>query len=123
MEACVKKALPAANIDSAGVSGYFSGQGADSRMREEGEKRGVVIAHQSRVVEGADFHNFDYIFAATNGVKETLEELAPVGSKAKILLANDEEIPDPYLKEVTFAGCFDTIERLSDWVVMHVGEK
>ena len=123
MEACVRQKLPNAHLDSAGISASFGGQNADRRMREEGERRGIPISHLSRMVEGSDFFTFEYMIAATKGVKETLEEIAPHGATAKILLANNEEIPDPYLREVTFPGCFDTIERLTDWVIQHVGEK
>src|SRR5690606_27926290 len=52
------------HCDSAGTSGYHSGEPADERMREHGLARGYDLTSRSRkVYPDKDFAEFDYILA------------------------------------------------------------
>ncbi len=90
-------------IDSAGTSGFHSGERADSRMRMHAEKHGYTITSRSRKVGGADFADFDKVIAMDDSNVANLQKICPLEHLAKISKMTDylreysySEIPDPY---------------------------
>src|SRR5690348_4817871 len=64
------------NVDSAAVTTFYLGQGADFRMCKAASKKGIVIEHIARLFEKSDFSKFNYIFFVNHEVKDLLEGLA-----------------------------------------------
>ncbi|KAM7286569.1 low molecular weight phosphotyrosine protein phosphatase [Ixodes scapularis] len=94
------------NIDSAATAslGSFGSLGSkpDRRAIQCMKDHNVEMDHRSRQVTLDDFRDFDYIFAMDNANLNDLKDLAPKGSKAKVVLLGkyDPEgqtiIRDPY---------------------------
>lgn len=90
-------------VDSAGVSAYHVGQGADRRMREVAATYGYTIATRSRQFVRSDFERFDLILAMDQENFRELQRLAKSGDhRGKIRLFRDFDpagrgsVPDPY---------------------------
>lgn len=93
-------------IDSAGTSGYHSGEAADSRMKEEAKRRGVDITSLSRQFVHSDFSRFDHIIVMDDSnyenviVMDTNGEYSSKVSKmtdyVSSRFASFDKIPDPY---------------------------
>lgn len=91
-------------IDSAGTAGYHVGEPPDRRTREAAARRGYDLSSlRARVVEPADFEQFDLILAMDRQNLSTLERRAPAHARERIRLfleyapqAGESEVPDPY---------------------------
>ncbi len=92
------------NIDSAGTSGWHSGELPDRRMRSHGAKRGYVFDSLSRKFSVNDFDEFDYILAMDDNNFYDIMELAPSAESQQkvhrmadyLRHMNADHIPDPY---------------------------
>ncbi len=89
-------------IDSAGTSGFHSGQLADSRMRKFLELKGYQATSRSRQISLHDFDEFDYILVADESNKKNVLSLGNA-KKEKVFKMLDfsidhkgEDVPDPY---------------------------
>lgn len=107
-------------FDSAGVGGWHIGQGADARAVVAGRIQGIDLErHVARRLRHEDFELFDLILVMDQEVYDTTADLAPEGTKDKIVFLStfgksgaQEDIPDPY-----FSGQFDpVIAKLDDCV-------
>lgn len=91
-------------IDSAGTSGWHSGDLPDRRMREHGSKRGYRFDSRSRKFSSSDFDDFDYILAMDDNNYYDIQALVPdIDSQQKIHRMTDflqriqhDHVPDPY---------------------------
>lgn len=87
-------------VDSAGTSAYHAGEAPDSRSIKVMSQHGHDISQQrSRQLCHADFERFDLILAMDQSNYKNALQLAPSAeakAKVKLLLPNDQEVPDPY---------------------------
>jgi protein-tyrosine phosphatase len=91
-------------IDSAGTTGYHSGDPPDERSQRAARRRGIDLSDlRARQVTADDFAHFDLILAMDRDNLQRLEEMRPPRSRAKVRLfleyAADPgrlEVPDPY---------------------------
>ncbi len=92
-------------IDSAGTSGYHSGDLPDRRMRVHARERGYDLTHHSRRVEVTDFEDFDLIIGMDASNLANLRKMAPSVESARKIHALAEylspgsrydHVPDPY---------------------------
>lgn len=91
-------------IDSAGIVAVHEGNFADSRMREEAQKRGISLDSISRPVNADDFDRFDLIIGMDDANLDALCDKSPtLEAKGKIskmtdyaLSMNYDYVPDPY---------------------------
>lgn len=92
-------------VDSAGISGYHSGDLPDGRMRIHARQRGLDLTHRSRKVRISDFDEFDEIIGMDDANVDELRELAPSVEDAEKVVKiskyfrhhpNWDCIPDPY---------------------------
>jgi len=92
-------------VDSAGTSGFHSGEAPDSRMRATAKSLGVNIDYlSSRQFVQADYDRFDLIYAMDESNRENMFKLArneEDKQKVKLILneiypGEDMSVPDPY---------------------------
>lgn len=92
-------------IDSAGISGYHSGDLPDRRMRDHARRRGLQLTHRSRQVRPDDFEQFDLIVAMDDSnydhlrqMANSVEEMDKVAKAASFFRNHPHYdcIPDPY---------------------------
>lgn len=106
-------------VDSAGTSGFHSGQKTDRRSRKVGLEFGYDLKSLSRQVEVYDLKDFDYIFAMDDSNLENLLSLSAGKYDEKISLFLDygsselKYVPDPYYGEGD-SGFIKVINLLED---------
>lgn len=91
-------------IDSAGTSGYHSGEKADARSIQYARVRGYDVTSISRQVHENDFKEFDWIIGMDASNVENLKKICPDPVfLSKITLMTDYcvtrdciGVPDPY---------------------------
>ena len=91
-------------IDSAGTSGFHSGELPDARSVAVARHHGVDISHQrSRQLLRDDLNRFDYILAMDRSNRKNIVALRKPGDRASVSLMmseleppSAEEVPDPY---------------------------
>ena len=92
-------------IDSAGISGYHSGDPADRRMQSHAIRRGYDLTSLSRkFYPDADFSDFDMIIGMDDRNIEDLKDKAPSPEEWKKIHRMTEycnripadHVPDPY---------------------------
>lgn len=91
-------------VDSAGTSGYHTGDLPDSRMRQHAAKRGYNLNSLSRKFKQSDFYNFDIIIAMDDSNYHNILDLAPdLESENQVYRMVDfleqlssDHVPDPY---------------------------
>ena len=91
-------------VDSAGTSGWHSGDLPDLRMRQHGAKRGYHFDSCSRKFTQNDFYDFDIILAMDDTNYYDILSLSPnLESNNKVYRMTDflqklkhDHIPDPY---------------------------
>ncbi|TFH46129.1 MAG: low molecular weight phosphotyrosine protein phosphatase [Lysobacterales bacterium] len=105
-------------IESAGTTGYHTGDLADRRMRSAAKRRGYILESIARRIEPADFHRFDWIVTMDDLNFVDVSAMNP-GSRAKIVSMCDyckqheeTEVPDPYYGGA--AGFQKVIDILED---------
>lgn len=108
-------------VDSAGTAGYHVGSKPDSRAIKTLEENSVPWNHRARLLCEEDFEKFDYIFGMDHSNIRDIEEEAPEGSKAKILMLGDFDpkkegiIQDPYYSnKKAFEVCYERCVRCID---------
>jgi protein-tyrosine phosphatase len=103
-------------VDSAGTSGWHSGERPDTRSMEVSLKHNIDIGNQrSRQISSTDFDDFDMIFAMDKSNEEDLKRMCSdsrnLSKISRILEYNQatelEEVPDPY-----YYGGFDFVYDL-----------
>jgi protein-tyrosine phosphatase len=108
-------------VDSAGTTGYHTGEQADERMRETAAKRGYAYSHRARKFNQHDLNEFDLIIAMDQNNHRDLTRAAQnEEQKRKIRmmrefdpLADDDLIvPDPWYGGMDgFEHSFEIIYR------------
>ena len=92
-------------VDSAGISGYHSGELPDQRMRVHARQRGLELRHLSRRVRRSDFEEFDLIIGMDDSNIDDLRSLAATPDEEKKIVQistyfrhhpNFDCILDPY---------------------------
>jgi protein-tyrosine phosphatase len=91
-------------VDSAGTAGYHEGAPPDARAMAAASARGFDLAGiRARRVAAADFEEFDLILAMDEDNLVDLQQVAPEGARARIMLLldyapgnNGRAVPDPY---------------------------
>lgn len=120
--------------DSAGTHGYHIGDPPDPRAIATALGRGVDMRDlRARKFEGADFDQFNYIFAMDRSHYAFMERLkgpSPKGTMALYLaqaLGNKTfplEVPDPYYGTLQgFEDVYDLIEKASHRLLAWLAEK
>lgn len=117
-------------IDSAGTSGYHSGDGPDPRTSAVAAGRGIVLDHASRRIRPADLERFDYVLAMDTDNLERVHELtggAEVRAQIALLRSfdptapEDGEVPDPYYGGPRgFEDVHDMVERACAGLLAHI---
>lgn len=88
--------------DSAGTSGYHSGNKADERMISHAKKRGIEVTSRSRKVDLSDFDKFDLVIAMDQSNESDLVSICNDANLEKIQLmlsfgtTEYLDVPDPY---------------------------
>lgn len=92
-------------VDSAGTSGYHTGDLPDKRMRVHAMRRGLNLTHRSRKINSNDFEKFDLIIGMDDSNVDYLKEMANSVEEARKVVQISEFfrtythfdcIPDPY---------------------------
>ena len=91
-------------IDSAGTSGFHSGNAPDSRSIEVAQKNGLDISQQkSRPFRAYDLEEFDVIFVMDkSNYRDVIRHVQNEDERQKVKLilnylnSEKEEVPDPY---------------------------
>ena len=116
-------------IDSAGTAGYHVGELPDRRTRQAALRRGYdMSALRARVVEPADFGNFDLILAMDRENLRALERRSPPEMRERLRLFLDfapetgiSEVPDPYYGGPNgFEDVLDLIEAASRGLLQYL---
>lgn len=109
------------DIDSAGTSGYHTGNTPDSRAMAAGKQRGYSFkGMRARQVSVQDFEDFDLVLAADKANLADLLDICPAEHRHKVSLflshsnSSYDEIPDPYYGgDDGFELVLDLIEEAS----------
>ena len=116
-------------VDSAGTTGYHSGELPDQRARKAAAGRGYDLdALRARQLEVRDFQEFDLVLALDAGHLEHMRRKSPPVYHPKIRLLmefarsypNVSEVPDPYYGgpagfEQVLDYCEDAVEGILAW--------
>lgn len=114
-------------IDSAGTSGWHSGEAPDTRSIEVAAKYGIDISKQfSRKFYGYDLEYFDIIYAMDINNYTDIVALAKneqERSKVKLILnelnQNNENVPDPYFGgQDGFEDVFQMLNAACDKIIL-----
>lgn len=107
-------------IDSAGTSGWHSGELADPNMRATALNHGIELTHRSRKFTKQDFKDFDYIIpmdkSNLNNIK-AMESNDTTGYQITLMRAYDEQYPnadveDPYGMNMNgFENCYQVLRN------------
>jgi protein-tyrosine phosphatase len=94
------------HADSAGTSGFHTGELPDARMMETALKHDITLSHLARKLTLEDFQTFDYILSMDSANLDIILAMQKKSSvsHAKVLMmrsfdpeANDDmDVPDPY---------------------------
>ena len=117
-------------IDSAGTSGYHTGEAPDPRTCAVAAARGVVLDHAARRFGPHDLERFDYVLAMDADNLERVQEAARgsrSGAYVGLLREFDPEapagaeVPDPYFGgERGFEDVHDMVERACRGLLDHI---
>jgi len=128
-EGILKSKLQAAGldweVDSAGTSGWHSGEGPDRRSVLIAEKYGIDITDQrSRKVRSIDYIDFDLIYAMDEQNYRDLLQLAADEERRKIRMILNESypgenrsVPDPYWDDNGFEKVFQMLDKACEIIV------
>ncbi|MRG54760.1 low molecular weight phosphotyrosine protein phosphatase [Phyllobacterium sp. SYP-B3895] len=91
------------SIDSAGTTGYHTGEAPDRRSIRVARHHGIDISDQRcRQLTPGDFASFDLILGMDRGNMKAIAARQPAGATAtaglfnELALGEPQEIPDPY---------------------------
>ncbi|XOV67313.1 MAG: low molecular weight protein-tyrosine-phosphatase [Fluviicola sp.] len=114
-------------VDSAGTSGYHSGEAPDPRMRATAKSKGVDIDDlTSRQFVQEDYDRFDLIYAMDDSNRNNMLKLARNETdeqKVKLILneiypGENMSVPDPYYGgDQGFQDVFDLLDRATDKII------
>lgn len=114
-------------VDSAGTSGFHSGEAPDPRMRETAKRFGLNIDDlRARQFGKRDFYEFDLIYAMDKSNLKNILSLAETDddrSKVKLILneshpKSDLEVPDPYYGgEQGFTDVYSMLDIATDRII------
>lgn len=112
-------------VDSAGTSGWHSGEKPDTRSMEVASKYNIDISDQSsRKVRSVDYEIFDLIFAMDMQNYQDLISQATEEEKAKIKLILNEidpnknrNVPDPYWDDNGFEKVYAMLDQACELIV------
>jgi protein-tyrosine phosphatase len=119
----------ALEVDSAGTAGYHVGEPPDARTRAAAKRRGYDLTHlRARVVEPADFENFDLLLAMDEENLRVLRRRAPEQAQARLRLFLEfapeqqvREVPDPYYGGANgFEEVLDLVEAAARGLLAHL---
>lgn len=121
----VKKAGLNWEVDSAGTSGWHSGELPDKRSIQTATKYGIDITDQkSRKVRSIDYEYFDIIFAMDTQNQKDLLSLARKEEVSKVRLILNEiypgeaqSVPDPYWDDNGFEKVFRMLDEACDVII------
>jgi protein-tyrosine phosphatase len=115
-------------VDSAGTTGYHSGEPPDARAIRHAAKRGYDLSRlRARRVTGEDFQRFDWLLAMDEDNLERLVEMKPDEARARVELlmphgrrfSGTREVPDPYYgAPAGFEHVLDLVEDACDGLVV-----
>jgi len=116
-------------VESAGTGGWHIGQGPDSRMRRQGEKRGLVFLTLGQQFGKKDFEKFDLIMTLDESIHLDVLKLASNDDeRSKVLQlatfhssGNIDKVPDPYYGGIEgFDQVLDILEDACANFLTHV---
>lgn len=122
-------ALDDLDVDSAGTTGYHTGEAPDRRSAAAALKRGYDLsALRARQVAGDDFARFDYVLAMDRSNLADLKLLRPrdFGGRLGLFLdfapsLHGREVPDPYYGGVRgFEDVLDLVEAAAAGLLQDV---
>jgi protein-tyrosine phosphatase len=102
--------------DSAATTDYEAGSPTDSRTLNVLNKKGITYTGYARVLEPADFEQFDYVVAMDNGHLSACKHYNRLYGSGRVHIARmldyapeqpQREVPDPY-----YDGQFDLVYTL-----------
>jgi protein-tyrosine phosphatase len=115
--------------DSAGTSGFHSGELPDPRMMNTAEQHAIMLTHRARKLVNEDFERFDYILSMDSANLDIIlamqKRAASLGGKnmAKVLMMrsfdpeadDDMDVPDPYYGGMDgFEEVYHMLERSNE---------
>ncbi len=92
-------------VDSAGTSGYHSGEQADQRMRKTAISHGIRLTSRARKLTEEDLDAFDYILPMDHSNLSNIQRIMVSNKehRAQVILMRDFDpepedgnVPDPY---------------------------
>lgn len=107
-------------VDSAGTGSWHVGEPPDPRAVEVARRNGTELTCYARIVEQADFHEFDLILAMDEANLRDMRHLElPGEGGAEVRLfrdfdpeaGDDRDVPDPYYSG---PGGFDRVYEMVD---------
>ena len=118
----IKKVAKSTFVDSAGTAAYHIGNQPDPRSINVGKKNGVDISSfRVRKFTQEDFRNFNHIYVMDKSNYYDVLSLAQLSEdhkKVKLILDNEQEVPDPYYGELAgFDHCYNLLDKACDQIV------
>ena len=115
-------------VDSAGTSGYHTGEPADSRMQTHAQKRGYNLSSISRQIRSVDYDDFDFIIAMDQSNYRNLLNMAKTSEhRSKVALMTefseklDGDVPDPYYGgSMAFERVLDILEDCMEGLIEEI---
>ena len=115
-------------VDSAGTSGYHTGEPADSRMQTHAKKRGYNLTSVSRQIRSVDFDDYDFIIAMDQSNYRNLLNMAKTSEhRSKVALMTefseklDGDVPDPYYGgSMGFERVLDILEECMEGLIEEI---
>lgn len=113
-------------VDSAGTSGFHSGEKPDRRSIKVAREHGIDISNQhSRQFRGWDFESFDVIYAMDlQNYRDILSMANSEEERAKVRMIMNElepgediNVPDPYFGEFGFENVFTMLDNACEEIV------
>lgn len=112
-------------IDSAGTSGWHSGELPDKRSINTAKKHGIDITDQrSRKVRSIDYEQFDIIYCMDTQNYYDIISLAQIHEMDKIRLIMNEvypdeniNVPDPYWDENGFEDVYTMLNQACEKII------
>ena len=118
----IKKVAKSTFVDSAGTAAYHIGNQPDPRSINVGKKNGIDISSfRARKFTQEDFRNFNHIYVMDKSNYNDVLSLAQLSEdhkKVKLILDNEQEVPDPYYGELAgFDHCYNLLDKACDQIV------
>lgn len=108
-------------IDSAGTGNWHVGDPPDHRSVKVAKRHGVDISQQrGRQFSAVDFDNFDRIYVMDlDNYRDVLRKARSEADKQKVqlLLANQQEVPDPWYDDALFEPVYNMIYKACERII------